>query len=95
MFADLLGFPRMCFALTDGAAVEMLNGFFTQVDDIAGLHEGIISGVVAGSGLVNFNMPTPHPATVRRINRALTRLEGVASLRCERLSRNGAGDVGV
>jgi class 3 adenylate cyclase len=57
MFADLRGFTRMCAALKVEAAVDILNGFFTQVVDIAMLFEGTTLGMAGDSLLVGFNVP--------------------------------------
>lgn len=66
MFADLRGFTRMCSRLDVAAAVGILNGFFTQVVDIAKFYEGTTLGMAGDSLLVGFNVPVPQPDAVRR-----------------------------
>lgn len=66
MFADLRGFTRMCSRLDVAAAVGILNGFFTQVVDIAKLYEGTTLGMAGDSLLVGFNVPVAQGDAVRR-----------------------------
>ncbi len=66
MFADLRGFTRMCSRLDVAAAVGILNGFFTQVVDIAKFYEGTTLGMAGDSLLVGFNVPLRQPDAVER-----------------------------
>lgn len=66
MFADLRGFTRMCSTLKVEAAVGILNGFFTQVVDVAKFHEGTTLGMAGDSLLVGFNVPVTQPDAARR-----------------------------
>ena len=82
MFADLRGFTRMCAALRVEAAVDILNGFFTQVVDIAKLFEGTTLGMAGDSLLVGFNVPfTQADAAHRAILCAIEMLARVQPLR--------------
>ncbi len=82
MFADLRGFTRMCAALKVEAAVDILNGFFTQVVDIAMLFEGTTLGMAGDSLLVGFNVPfTQADAAHRAILCAIKMLARVQPLR--------------
>ncbi len=66
MFADLRGFTRMCSTLDVAVAVSILNGFFTQVVDIAKFYEGTTLGMAGDSLLVGFNVPLAQPDAIRR-----------------------------
>ena len=66
MFADLRGFTRMCSTLDVAAAVDILNGFFTQVVDIAKHYQGTTLGMAGDSLLVGFNVPFAQPDAMRR-----------------------------
>lgn len=82
MFADLRGFTRMCAALKVEAAVDILNGFFTQVVDIARLFEGTTLGMAGDSLLVGFNVPMAQAdAAPRAILCAIEMLAQVQALR--------------
>ena len=66
MFADLRGFTRMCATLDVASAVGILNGFFTQVVDIAKFYEGTTLGMAGDSLLVGFNVPFAQSDAARR-----------------------------
>ena len=66
MFADLRGFTRMCATLEVETAVNILNGFFTQVVDIAKIYEGTTLGMAGDSLLVGFNVPFTQPDSTQR-----------------------------
>lgn len=95
MFADLRGFTRMCAALKVEAAVDILNGFFTQVVDIAMLFEGTTLGMAGDSLLVGFNVPFAQAdAAHRAILCAIEMLARVKPLRETWRSTHGV-DVGM
>ncbi len=95
MFADLRGFTRMCAALKVEAAVDILNGFFTQVVDIAMLFEGTTLGMAGDSLLVGFNVPFAQAdAAHRAILCAIEMLARVKPLR-EEWRRTHGVEVGV
>lgn len=82
MFADLRGFTRMCSTLDVEAAVDILNGFFTQVVDIAKFYEGTTLGMAGDSLLVGFNVPlTQTDAAHRAILCAIDMLLHIAPMR--------------
>jgi adenylate cyclase len=66
MFADLRGFTRMCSTLDVAVAVNILNGFFTQVVDIAKFYEGTTLGMAGDSLLVGFNVPLAQADAIQR-----------------------------
>lgn len=95
MFADLRGFTRMCSTLEVEAAVGILNGFFTQVVDVAKFHEGTTLGMAGDSLLVGFNVPVAQPdAAQRAILCAIDMLGQVAPLQLAWHATHGV-DVGV
>jgi class 3 adenylate cyclase len=95
MFADLRGFTRMCAALKVEAAVDILNGFFTQVVDIAMLFEGTTLGMAGDSLLVGFNVPfTQADAAHRAILCSVEMLARVKPLR-ETWRKTHGVEVGV
>jgi adenylate cyclase len=82
MFADLRGFTRMCSTLEVEAAVDILNGFFTQVVDTARFYEGTTLGMAGDSLLVGFNVPFVQPdAGQRAVLCAMDMLAHIAPLR--------------
>lgn len=95
MFADLRGFTRMCSTLDVAAAVGILNGFFTQVVDIAKIYEGTTLGMAGDNLLVGFNVPVPQADAPRRaIHCALEMLAQVTPLQQAWLKSHGV-DVGM
>lgn len=95
MFADLRGFTRMCSRLDVASAVGILNGFFTQVVDIAKFYEGTTLGMAGDSLLVGFNVPFAQPDAVQRaVLCAREMLARVAPMQAQ-WRRIHAVDVGV
>jgi adenylate cyclase len=95
MFADLRGFTRMCSTLDVAAAVDILNGFFTQVVDIAKFYEGTTLGMAGDSLLVGFNVPFTQPDAVRRaVLCALEMLAHIAPMQAVWRRSHGV-DVGM
>ena len=95
MFADLRGFTRMCSTLDVAVAVDILNGFFTQVVDIAKFYEGTTLGMAGDSLLVGFNVPFPQAdATQRAVHCAMDMLVHVAPLQAA-WRKTHAVDVGM
>lgn len=81
MFADLRGFTRLCSTLDVAVAVEILNGFFTQVVEIAKFYEGTTLGMAGDSLLVGFNVPVSQTdATQRAVLCAMDMLAHVTPL---------------
>lgn len=95
MFADLRGFTRMCSTLDVTAAVEILNGFFTEVVDIAKFYEGTTLGMAGDNLLVGFNVPVAQADAPRRAIRcALEMLAQVMPLQQAWRETHGV-DVGA
>lgn len=95
MFADLRGFTRMCSTLDVAAAVGILNGFFTEVVDIAKVYEGTTLGMAGDNLLVGFNVPVSQADAPRRaIHCALEMLAQVTPLQHAWRESHGV-DVGM
>jgi class 3 adenylate cyclase len=87
MFADIVGFTRLCETLDADALGRVVNGYLSRIADLAHAHGATIDKFVGDAVMVVFGAPDPLPgpeqarrsvALARRIQRDVGAIDGVA-----------------
>jgi len=66
LFTDLRGFTRITESTDVDEVVELLNGYFSVLTEVAYRHEGTIFSMAGDALLVGFNVPFPQPDAAAR-----------------------------